>query len=520
MTRSTAFSLFALLPLSGLLVSCSGGSSTPAPGEETIRELGGFSTRIVGTATPPVFSQGFGGSVVGVAGATVSELTQSFAARNLANTRIAFTGLRDGSEDIYTMNIDGTNQTRITNAPGTDIRPSWSPDGTKIAFDTNRDDSQEIYVMNADGSGQTRLTNSPSVDFNASWSPDGSKIAFSSFRDGNYEIYVMNADGTAQTRLTNNAPGVWEYNPTWSPDGSKIAFYSNRDVGGVGEIYVMNADGTAQTRLTNSTSYEGAPSWSPDGAKIAFESQRDGNQEIYVMNANGTSQTRLTNNVATETTPSWSPDGSKVIFASSRDGNYEIYTMNPDGTNPTRLTTTTTTDQDGAWSGYRRPKYIGAGGLLGTECAGFLVGKQGDASASVLVFDTPTIGARASSRVAANTDTETNGPNLAFTISTTTGMSSLKFVNTTQSLKPVIPTLPAGTTGALVLFSSATGLVNDVLPFAANRSASLKPTRVGNNATYAANFTAIFDANGKNLAPGGAKSVTVDEKTGKLVGFE
>ena len=99
-------------------------------------------------------------------------------------------------------------------------------------------------------------------------------------------------------------------------------------------------------------------------------------------------------------------------------------------------------------------------------------------------------------------------------------MSSLRFVNATQSLRPVTPTLPAGTTGALVLFSSATGLVNDVLPFAANRSVPTRKSDGGSHATYTGNFTAIFDASGKNLAPGGAKSVTIDEKTGKLVGFE
>ena len=98
--------------------------------------------------------------------------------------------------------------------------PSFSPDGSKIAFFSDRDGDYEIYVMNADGSNQTRLTNNPAVDAKASFSPDGSKIAFNSSRDGsarpsrsspenpsgvtNFEIYVMDADGSNQTRLTNN----------------------------------------------------------------------------------------------------------------------------------------------------------------------------------------------------------------------------------------------------------------------------------------------------------------------------
>ncbi len=72
--------------------------------------------------------------------------------------------------------------------------PAWSPDGQKIAFASVRDGNQEIYVMNADGSGQQRLTRNTAGDYAPAWSPDGRKIAFVSQRDGhvNHEIYLMN----------------------------------------------------------------------------------------------------------------------------------------------------------------------------------------------------------------------------------------------------------------------------------------------------------------------------------------
>src|SRR5438105_1146558 len=72
----------------------------------------------------------------------------------------------------------------------------------KIAFTSNRDGNDEIYVMNTDGTGVTRLTNDPASDSQPAWSPDGSRIAFTSTRVGNFDIYVMNADGTNVTRLT------------------------------------------------------------------------------------------------------------------------------------------------------------------------------------------------------------------------------------------------------------------------------------------------------------------------------
>ena len=128
----------------------------------------------------------------------------------------------------------------------------------RIAFHSDRDGNQEIYVMDADGSNQTRLTNNGAEDSEPVWSPNGSKIAFMSDRDGNFEIYVMNADGSNQTRLTNDHGQ--EKLPRWSPDGSKIVFMSARNVDY--EIYVMNADGSNQINVTNSPGDDVAHDWS------------------------------------------------------------------------------------------------------------------------------------------------------------------------------------------------------------------------------------------------------------------
>ena len=181
--------------------------------------------------------------------------------------KIAFYADWDGNYEIYTMDTDGSNQTRLTFNETRDSWPVWSPNGRQIAFDSQRDGNDEIYVMDADGKNQRRLTNHPASDDYPHWSPDGKRIAFTSGRDGKegeprLEIYTMDTAGKNVRRVTNLG---FVQRPRWSPDGEWIVFMG-------AEIFAIRPDGTDMWQVSNPRDQTAMflGGWSPDGKQILY----------------------------------------------------------------------------------------------------------------------------------------------------------------------------------------------------------------------------------------------------------
>ncbi|MFW6080090.1 MAG: Ig-like domain-containing protein [Gemmatimonadota bacterium] len=258
--------------------------------------------------------------------------------------QIAFRTNRDGNDEIYLMNADGSDQRRITSHGASDVHPTWSPDGMRLAFASNRDGDYEIYTMNVDGSNVLNLTNDGSTDVEPAWSPEGTDILFRSVRDGATDVYAVEADGSNLRNLTDEATP--DDDPAWSPHGSKIAFSSLRDGSGDTQIFIMNADGSNAAQITDNDTDDVHPSWSPDGERIAFVST--GDLDIYVMDADGSNRVQLTDDDLNQE-PAWSPDGSRIAFRSNRDGAWAIFIMKADGSNPVRITDATSNDLSPAW---------------------------------------------------------------------------------------------------------------------------------------------------------------------------
>jgi Tol biopolymer transport system component len=265
-----------------------------------------------------------------------------------------------GCDQIYTMNVDGSDVRMISTGDGRTTCSYFFPGGKRILYSsTHLGDKQcpprpdfsrgyvwavypafDIFTAKPDGSDLKQLTNTPGYDAETTITLDGKKLVFTSMRDGDLDIYTMDANGKNVRRLTNELG--YDGGPFWSYDGKQIVYrahhpktdqekaeYSsllkdNLIRPSVLEIWVMNADGSNKRQVTSNGKANFGPYFFPDGKRIIFASNMDDprqrNFDLYKINVDGTGLERITFNDTFDGFPMFSPDGKKLVFASNRNG--------------------------------------------------------------------------------------------------------------------------------------------------------------------------------------------------------
>lgn len=249
-------------------------------------------------------------------------------------TRIAFFSYRSGSNDIWIMDADGSNQHQLLDDPADDRRPAWSPDGDWLAFDSDRAESRDIWIMDSNGENLRQLTKDPGQETFPSWSPDGSQIAYYVFANGVVNLWVINADGSNPRLVTANLADEKSnqctfacHTPAWSPDGTQIAYPTMNQT----QIWVVGSDGNGSHQLATGEANVHFPWWTSDG-KIIFLSeyineQQEPVNDVWIIDADGTNGAVLFSGIPHGGPFYWSPSGGPLIaFHSPRSGNFDIYT--------------------------------------------------------------------------------------------------------------------------------------------------------------------------------------------------
>lgn len=229
------------------------------------------------------------------------------------------------TNQIHTMEPDGTDERQLTFGTEACFFPSWRPGKTHILYHSG----DTLYVMDADGRGTFAVATANGVG--ADWSPDGDSIAFmgrGASSSGPLGLYVVSVDPLAKGNKKVGTPVLVAqgsfYGPTWSPNGDKIAFTGN------GRIGVLDLVTGLVTSLDSMVGI--LPGWSPDGEKIVFCGKADNtvvNNELYIMKADFSEITQVTSLNYFVDWPSLSSDGTQVAFrfGSGHSGDAAIYKL-------------------------------------------------------------------------------------------------------------------------------------------------------------------------------------------------
>lgn len=189
----------------------------------------------------------------------------------------------DAKSRIYILPFVG-GEPRLVTEKAPSYLHGWSPDGKRLAYCAERDGQYDIYTISVEGGEETQLTNLPGLDDGPEYSPDGKHIWFNSTRTGLMQVWRMDADGSNPVHMVQEDANCWF--PHVSPDGKWVVYivYGKDDVSPDDhpanknvELRLMPAEGGDTKTIAKLFGGQGTinvNSWSPDNRTLAFVSYR------------------------------------------------------------------------------------------------------------------------------------------------------------------------------------------------------------------------------------------------------
>jgi TolB protein len=257
---------------------------------------------------------------------------------SLLGSRIYYVSKRAGSDEIWAMDWDGSNQQQLTKLKSLSINPAISPDGGRLAYTSYARGTPRIMLLDTlSGRALPFYNQEASLNATPNFTPDGKQIYYASTASGLAQIYIAGIDGQGFRRVSHR--DAIEMEPKVNPKNPNLLLF----VGGPGhqQIYQVSADGTGLQMVTNGEGEASNPSWHPDGQHFAFSWTRGyatGDFNIFVMDFGTHDFIQLTHSEGRNENPVWAPDGRHLVFASTRSGKSQIYTMLANGTQVKQLT--------------------------------------------------------------------------------------------------------------------------------------------------------------------------------------
>jgi TolB protein len=266
------------------------------------------------------------------------------------DTQIAYVTARGtGNGRVYSLLVsdaDGENEHTIMESPDPIMSPAWSPDSRRLAYVSFEGNASSIFVQTLRTGNRIQVSNRPGINGSPSFSPDGRKLVLTlGGTDGNLDIYVMDLATRDVKRLTTNR--AIDTEGSWSPDGRQIYFTSDRSGGP--QVYRIGTEGGTPERVTFEGSYNARPRLSPDGKKLATVHVDRGNFRIAVMELDERGVLVLSTGQQDES-PSFAPNSDTLIYATRQGSNGVLETVSADGLVRQRLAQARGDVREPVWS--------------------------------------------------------------------------------------------------------------------------------------------------------------------------
>jgi TolB protein len=269
-------------------------------------------------------------------------------------TKVAFITAEQRQEGrtyrLVVADQDGANETVILQSSDPLMSPAWSPDSRRLAYVSFENDRSSVWVQTLRTGNRIQVSNKPGINGAPSFSPDGRQLVLTlGGIDGNLDIHVLDLSTRQTRRLTTHR--AIDTEGSWSPDGRYIYFTSDRSGGP--QVYRVPAAGGTAERVTFEGSYNARPRLSPDGKRLAMVHLDRGNYRIAVMNVKS-KELLVVSAGQQDESPSFAPNSDTLIYATRQARNGVLETVTADGLIRQRVSSGQGDVREPVWSPFPR----------------------------------------------------------------------------------------------------------------------------------------------------------------------
>ena len=269
-------------------------------------------------------------------------------------TKVAFVTAEQRSAGqtfrLVVADQDGENETVIMQSSDPIMSPAWSPDSRRLAYVSFENNRSSIWIQTLRTGNRIQVSNKPGINGAPAFSPDGRKLVLTlGGIDGNLDIHVLDLSTRQTQRLTTHR--AIDTEGSWSPDGRYIYFTSDRSGGP--QIYRVAAAGGTPERVTFEGSYNARPRLSPDGKRLAMVHLDRGEYRIAVMDV-GRKDLLVVSAGRQDESPSFAPNSDTLIYATREARNGVLETVTADGLIRQRVSSGQGDVREPVWSPFPR----------------------------------------------------------------------------------------------------------------------------------------------------------------------